>query len=767
MGGGLLQLVAYGAQDVYLTGNPQITFFKVVYRRHTNFALESIQQTFNGTVGFGQRVTSTISRNGDLISRAYLELESSDTNLVPYFGLRVLKEAEVEIGGQKIDKHYSEWLYIWNELTMPVGKKEGFFNMVGGGGGQAVGHRLKLAKYIDSGVTDHATISSDINSLLNNKLKITFNISVGNDESVLFRVKRFGSDDTEKTIGTTIIKATKKQPSTEAVLTVQSSYGYSEDDFKSDDKFELHFVNSNDKDKISKVEVIKTDLSAYDTFDAGDSNEYSLVAGVFMIDGDNYDLPGLNDDSERIRIKKMGGDDTTNLTTDDTIIFKFEDTTNTNNFIIYQATVGELYLEDGASFTFNSNPNVAVANITEKLYIIDFFKAKDIVRKYSQWYHDDIELDGTFEISHISTSKTNYEYYIFKEENILEAQVSDNLDTVGNITIENDENYDINDTIKVVVTDKSNATYTVVAEDAGYRLSSTSAADTIVTANLEITDIALVGVSDLEKPKHFTGNAISKMYVPLQFWFCNNYGLALPLIGLQYHEVKIIIQFEEASKCMIKYQEPPKDLKASLWIDYIYLDTDERRKFAQSSHEYLIEQLQYTGKESVQNKLKLNFNHPVKELVWVVNKNDKSNVDWFNFTNNQMLLELKTKPYNTKTINEELVDKSTNCVKSAKLILNGNDRFYERDGRYFNLVQPFQHHTNVPKNRGINLYSFALKPEEHQPSGTLNMSRIDTATLSLNYEQGVTNQTHSISVYAVNYNVLRILSGMGGIAYSN
>jgi hypothetical protein len=764
MGGGLLQLVAYGAQDVYLTGNPQITFFKVVYRRHTNFALESIQQTFNGTVGFGQRVTSTISRNGDLISRAYLELESSDTNLVPYFGLRVLKEAEVEIGGQKIDKHYSEWLYIWNELTMPVGKKEGFFNMVGGGGGQAVGHRLKLARYIDSGVTNHATISSDINSLLNTRLKITFSSSISTDESVLFRVKRFGSDGTtEKTIGTTIIKATKKPSLQVAELTVQSSYGYSEDDFKNTDTFELHFVNSYDKDKISTVEVIKTDLSAYDTFDAGDSNEYSLVAGVFMIDGDNYDLPGLNDDSERIRIKKTtAGSD---LTTGDTIIFKFEDTTNTNNFIIYQATVGELYLEDGASFTFNTDSGIA--NINNGLYITDFFKANGIVRKYSQWYHDDIELDGTFEISHISTSKTNYEYYIFKEDNILEATVSDAADTVGNIKIDNDGNYSVDNTIKVVVTNNSTATYTLVAEDAGYRLYSENTSEVIEHSKLQIADSGLVADPDSTNPKHFNGKLISKMYVPLQFWFCNNYGLALPLIGLQYHEVKIIIQFEEASKCMIKYQDPPKDLRASLWIDYIYLDTDERRKFAQSSHEYLIEQLQYTGKESVQNKLKLNFNHPVKELVWVVNKNEKSNVDWFNFTNNQMLLELKTKPYNTKTINEELVDKSTNCVKSAKLILNGNDRFYERDGRYFNLVQPFQHHTNVPKNRGINLYSFALKPEEHQPSGTLNMSRIDTATLSLNYEQGVTNQTHSISVYAVNYNVLRILSGMGGIAYSN
>jgi len=135
MGGGLLQLVAYGAQDVYLTGNPQITFFKVVYRRHTNFALESIQQTFNGSVAYGSRVTATISRNGDLISRTYLVIKTTDKKLVPYFGLKVIKHAEVEIGGQRIDKHYADWMYIWNELSMPVGKKEGYYNMVGGKGG--------------------------------------------------------------------------------------------------------------------------------------------------------------------------------------------------------------------------------------------------------------------------------------------------------------------------------------------------------------------------------------------------------------------------------------------------------------------------------------------------------------------------------------------------------------------------------------------------------------------------------------------------------
>ena len=145
MGGGLLQLVAYGAQDVYLTGNPQITFFKVVYRRHTNFSLESIQQTFNGKFDWGSRVTCQISRNGDLVHKMYVEVElaaldsTTITNIltqnlnryVNYIGHRLLKSVEVEIGGQRIDKQYSHWMYIWNELSLNVGKKDGYGEMIG------------------------------------------------------------------------------------------------------------------------------------------------------------------------------------------------------------------------------------------------------------------------------------------------------------------------------------------------------------------------------------------------------------------------------------------------------------------------------------------------------------------------------------------------------------------------------------------------------------------------------------------------------------
>jgi len=126
MGGGLMQLVAYGAQDIYLTGNPQITFFKVVYRRHTNFSMETIQQTINGTPQASGTSTVTISRNGDLVYKVYVT--STDPTITQGSGL--VQQVECEIGGQLIDRHYEEWNQIWWELTTPASKQVGFKAMI-------------------------------------------------------------------------------------------------------------------------------------------------------------------------------------------------------------------------------------------------------------------------------------------------------------------------------------------------------------------------------------------------------------------------------------------------------------------------------------------------------------------------------------------------------------------------------------------------------------------------------------------------------------
>jgi hypothetical protein len=392
MGGGLMQLVAYGAQDIYLTGNPQITFFKVVYRRHTNFSMEAIEQTWNGTsTGSDSRCTATISRNGDLVHRMYLEFggTTGDT-LNP--GASAIKSIELEIGGQKIDKLTGLWMEVWSELSQ------------------------------------------------------------------------------ENSLGST------------ATIT-------------------------------------------------------------------------------------------TNSTAPPTGLTKFQRTSGMGGI-------------DGAAVASN-----------------------------------------------------------------------------------------------------------------------------------------------------FT--------VPLYFWFCRNPGLALPLIALQYHEVKVIL--EHAHNTCFTANPINK-----LWCDYIYLDTDERRRFAQVSHEYLIEQVQEQSLNAATTN-ELNFNHPVKELIWT---RSVAASGALNYAATQRPIADSTETYLLK--------------------LNGHDRFAARAQSYFARTQVWESHSGYggldssqtagigEANDGICVYSFSLKPEEHQPSGTCNFSRIDNAQLV----SSAALQSQCV-IFAVNYNVLRIMSGMGGLAYSN
>jgi len=260
-----------------------------------------------------------------------------------------------------------------------------------------------------------------------------------------------------------------------------------------------------------------------------------------------------------------------------------------------------------------------------------------------------------------------------------------------------------------------------------------------------------------------TGTANDYYYLPLDFFFCRHAGLALPLIALQYHEVKITLELAAGVGNLSKngaLQTAVTDGDISsgeLLVDYFYLDTDERRRFAQVSHEYLIEQVQHTGTVSLAvgtsttKNVKLNFNHPVKELIWSIDAKTGTDLAY---------------------------------VNTAKLQLNGHDRFKELDGDYFMHVQRLQHHTGpvgsmsgasaarartcgvqTLGDTGYYCYSFAIRPEEHQPSGTCNFSRIDNATLQLTYT--VAGAARNLWVFAHGYNVLRVMSGMGGLAYSN
>ena len=260
-----------------------------------------------------------------------------------------------------------------------------------------------------------------------------------------------------------------------------------------------------------------------------------------------------------------------------------------------------------------------------------------------------------------------------------------------------------------------------------------------------------------------------KLYIPFQFFFCRNPGLALPLIALQYHEVKLNIKFRSSSELVHTGLTNP-DLKFDgnprLFVDYVYLDTDERRVFAQSQHEYLIEQLQHTGPESTKDdNHRLNFNHQVKELVWVARQSGADPMDFAGQAGADdaglTFLANVDGTHDPKYSTSEY-----DSFNTAKLQLNGHDRFTERDASYFRLVQPYQHHTRVP-SKYVYMYSFALNPESHQPSGTCNFSRLDNVTLSLSGLKTKVGDAGQLLVYAVSNNILRIMSGMGGLAYSN
>ena len=428
MGGGLIQLIAYGAQDIYLTGQPQITFWKAVYRRHTNFAMESIQQTVQGRLAFGSQISFVISRNADLLKNLWIQYNPQDLLsgvtgpngvIAANVGHALIDFMDIIIGGQLVDRHYGKWLTIWNYLT-----------------------------------------------------------------------------------------------------------------------------------------------------DRNDSG-----------------------------------------------------------------TQGPL---DNNAYGPGENPTTG--------------------------------------------------------------------DTATNETLPRPTKYQ-----RMAYTHRANTT-----------------------------------IADVTGTPRYA-------YVPFQFWFCRNPGLAIPLIALQYHEVRVNITLGEYNGITSASSPTGAEFNNfAIYADYIYLDNTERRQFAQNAHEYLIDQVQINS-NNLNPVTNLTFIHPVKELIWAIPPT---------------LAVTTLTPAGSASPPSGFILSTPTQPNNYKLILNGTDRFTERDITYFTRNQVYDYHSgfgSVLFPDSIGVYSFALKPEEHQPSGTCNFSRLDTAQLSRTNTQPV----NPIDIYAINYNVLRIVSGMAGLAYSN
>lgn len=260
-----------------------------------------------------------------------------------------------------------------------------------------------------------------------------------------------------------------------------------------------------------------------------------------------------------------------------------------------------------------------------------------------------------------------------------------------------------------------------------------------------------------------------RVVIPLHFWFCRNPGSYLPLLALQYHPIRINIKlrplqemayFGSASEACVPSALNPANIQSIImWGDYIYLDTEERRRFVSTQMEYLIEQVQYTPRVAIpastaQVSVKMDFNHPIKELIWTVQRDEMTaQHEYFNYSN--------------LAITDVSLLPRTDNMLDAKLQFDGQDRFETRTAPFFRLIQPYQRHTNTPVLSFIYVYSFALRPEDTQPSGTVNASRLDTMNLLITLNP-TTNppigNCHTV-IYATNYNVFRVIDGFGGLLF--
>jgi hypothetical protein len=311
-----------------------------------------------------------------------------------------------------------------------------------------------------------------------------------------------------------------------------------------------------------------------------------------------------------------------------------------------------------------------------------------------------------------------------------------------------------------------------------------------LTSNRNMEDSYMKMIGNVPKLTTFDRDIKSKydLFIPLQFWFCRHNGLAIPLVAIEYHDVTISIKLKNVEDCCYHentgesinlsdlFEDYNYGIEASLLVDYIYLDGPERKKFAQGAHEYLIEQSQMMSIENVDQQkvqIKLDFNNPCKEMIWVMQKDSY-------IQNNDGFTKCRWDNYSISKAG------MGNPLISAKMEFNGYSRFNEYGGNYFNYIQPYSYHRNTPAD-GINIYSFCLSPEEHQPSGTCNFTRIGRAVLYLTLNELMFEYSHldktdeiivddtaetniettiMIRIYTTAYNILRIINGMGAVAYS-
>lgn len=851
MTGGLLQLVATGAQDLYLVGNPQITMFKITYRRHTNFALESIQHSLDGQASFGAMASCSIPRMGDLVHRVYLEVTLPPLNAgfkwVDYVGLRLIKSVCIEIGGQKIDTHYADWLYIFNELTLPIGKRYGYDMMVGAYlpvGAPSTTLTIPLEFWFCRNVGNALPIVAmqyhDV------KLKFEFETL---DNLLLFGDAKAVRQQLSARLWTDFIfldtdeRRRFAQLSHEMLIeqvqcsgdVIVSQIGNVDLYFNHPCKELIWTLTPNDTEAWLNSSTSTADYTTkIISLHGGSTPFYNMVTAQLNLPAGWTTLP------YDASMDTIGEGDNSYGTIPD---LGFDFYINGNNARYTTEVYTDFFIKfDGRGYATYSNelhipdqdtPNApaihlgSIDHYTQNIAYKPITSSQGykgmIIRLQGQYYfgHDNlsnvakihlVELtlweNGQVDISIPSTTPDMYLYathWGYSDGNKWMRRFKNPMPKGVTLTF---NLYELIASAKQpIMFPKPEQAPSVVAliypsdhpevaqnkeylQDLYQSYFNGNSNGNIITT----TDTTL---NNLQRPDVFfmyTNTIESSGWNVLRQWvsagtFLYIQGLAPvmkanepspnPTIFQNIFEfnkpqhgamILNILNWSEDlpnTYCLINSNPILKDVALQYCQDAYYVDPT---KLSDDVTVLALTNAGYNAPSTASPTLFYKqFGQGIVMIDCLLLRKqgtlDPSGGCYRGSVFNDIYTYVSgiSPSQNTQLYVQQ--GSSQNLIDIAQLMLNGNERFAARQGDYFSLVQPFQHHTNVPQTN-ICVYSFALEPETHQPSGTLNFSRVDTAVLKLKtklkqYEQG------TLRIYAVNYNVLRVMSGMAGLAYSN
>lgn len=850
MQGSLLQLVAKGAEDITLIGNPQITYFKAVYKRYTNFAIESMQQTTQGDSDFQQIMSFNINRSGDLIGAITLET-TVGLNLNNMFDTN-----DSEVGDYKISsktEDFNGWL-LCDGRSLNKNKYKRLYDKIGysfGGSGntfQLPDLRNKIIGFTDTGSVDSNGPSGNVYELINSSsvniatdiltvvantdkwltgMAVTFPTTTGTlpdplNNSSTYYVIRINS--TTIKLATTLANAVLYTATNLTALNITTTgtgmhtmrYTLSTRTLGESSGEEAHGLTITEMPEhnhgvAASDQIASNNLTASDTHDhtgsTGNAGSHIHTASSASA-GDHSHTGTTNTTGAHTHIYQDAYF-AENTGAGGALYGTSASTDNDNSFYYrtaaggYSTTPSDLNTGSSGSHSHTLSTNTTGSH-THSITVDSVGNHNHSITAYSHTH--------TLNSAGGTTAHNNMQPTLFAGSIFIYCGIDKTSNTVCNNVLKEHLirwGFHLIDYIEILINGQ------VIDKQYGEWLDIWSQ----LTYTQEKYDqlVEMVNTSIFTTYENTGYDKIAKLYIPLQFWFNRNPGLALPLIALQYNDVRINVRFNSkdavntatsTTSTVVKIENFNYDtgtytktnfieaiISVVPYVDYYYLDGPERRMFAQTAHEYLIEQVQsirnvMSSSESL--TVELTFNHPLKNIVWVGQKN--------NYTV-QLDQSLGTTAYDNKYFLSQLYDYTalptndidpnsiyklnSDIVKTAQIKINGLQRFVPREGSYFRTVQPNMYisreNSSISKYQNsyryfggnIYMYNFCLYSDIHKPSGELNVSRVDNIILSLTMNPYATDiadpkkvYDYTFYIYAVNYNTLRIASGMAGLVFN-